>query len=215
MKSDVAALGCAKLLNITLQPTQQSPFLHKTMFLSIILRAFVNCVSSRAFGSAAVILPVKCVIHQTEGQTPWRHHYSSPICQKLQRIQLVQLQSFYLLSDFYTFFFFFFQIDPQCIHHTMSKNFSSSITTYISSDLNKLIFPDFSHVKLWVERSLSLVGRYAAALVADWLCTLLVIDVGTYRSRQWLQGKAQLSLLQGLLGKVPKVSLYALDHSYG
>lgn len=97
----------------------------------------------------------------------------------------------------------------------MSKNFSSSITTYISSDLNKLIFPDFSHVKLWVERSLSLVGRYAAALVADWLCTLLVIDVGTYRSRQWLQGKAQLSLLQGLLGKVPKVSLYALDHSYG
>lgn len=75
----------------------------------------------------------------------------------------------------------------------MSKNFSSSITTYISSDLNKLIFPDFSHVKLWLERSLSLVGRYAAALVADWVCTLLVIDVGTYRSRQWLQGKAQLS----------------------
>lgn len=97
----------------------------------------------------------------------------------------------------------------------MRKNFSSSITTYISSDLNKLIFPDFSHVKLWVERSLSLVGRYAAALVADWLCTLLVIDVGTYRSRQWLQGKAQLSLLQGLLGKVPKVSLYALNLSYG
>lgn len=120
-----------------------------------------------------------------------------------------------LSSVWFLHFFFFFQIDPQCIHHTMRKNFSSSITTYISSDLNKLIFPDFSHVKLWVERSLSLVGRYAAALVADWLCTLLVIDVGTYRSRQWLQGKAQLSLLQGLLGKVPKVSLYALDHSYG
>lgn len=109
----------------------------------------------------------------------------------------------------------FFQIDPQCIHHTMSKNFSPSITTYISSELSKLISPDFSHVKQWVERSLSLVGRYAVALVANWLCTLLVIDLGTYRCRQWLQGKAQLSLLEALLGKLPKVSFYMLDLCYG
>lgn len=59
----------------------------------------------------------------------------------------------------------------------MSKNFSPSITSYISSELCKLISPDFSHVKWWVERSLSLVRRYAAALVANWLCTLLVIDL--------------------------------------
>lgn len=59
----------------------------------------------------------------------------------------------------------------------MSKNFSSSITSYINTEWSKLISPDFSHVKLWVERSLSLVGRNTAALVANWLCTLLVIDV--------------------------------------
>jgi len=107
----------------------------------------------------------------------------------------------------------FFQIDPQCIHHTTSKNFSPSITSYISSELNKLISLDFSHVKQWVERSLSLMGRYAAALVADWLCTLLVIDLGTCRSRQWLQGKAQLSL-EALLGKLPKVSFCILNFCY-
>lgn len=97
----------------------------------------------------------------------------------------------------------------------MSKNFSPSITSYINSELSKLISPDFSHVKQWVERSLSLVGRYAAVLVASWLCTLLVIDLGTYRSRQWLQGKPQLSILEALLGKLPKVSFYILDLCYG
>lgn len=118
-----------------------------------------------------------------------------------------------LLSS--VWFLQFFHIVPQRIHHTTSKNFSPSITSYISSELSKLISSDFSHVKRWVERSLSLVGRYAAALVASWLCTLLVIDLGTWRSRQWLQGKAQLSLLEALLGKLPKVSFYALDLCYG
>lgn len=97
----------------------------------------------------------------------------------------------------------------------MSRNFSLSITSYISSGLSKLISPDFSHVKQWVERSPSLVGRDAAALVANWLCTLLGIDLGAYRSRQWLQGTAQLSLLEALLGKLPKVSFYILDLCYG
>lgn len=117
-----------------------------------------------------------------------------------------------LLSS--AWFLQFFRTDPQCIHHTMSKNFGHSITSCISSELSKLISPDFSLVKRWVERSLSLVGRYAAALAVNWLCTLLVIDLETKRSRQWLQGKAQLSLLEALLGKLPKVSFYSVDICY-
>lgn len=117
-----------------------------------------------------------------------------------------------LLSS--VWFLQFFQIDPQCIHHTMSKNFSHSITSCISSELSKLISPDFSLVKWWVERSLSLVGRFATALAVIWLCTLLVIDLEMNRSRQWLQGKAQLSLLEALLGMLPKVSFYGLDICY-
>lgn len=97
----------------------------------------------------------------------------------------------------------------------MSRNFSLSITSCMSSGLSKLISPDFSHVKQWVERSPSLVWRDAAALVANWLCTLLVIDLGAHRSRQWLQGTEQLPLLEALPGKLPKVSFFILELCYG
>lgn len=151
--------------------------------------------------------PLNTEFAQRKDRLPWRHRYSSPTCQTLQRTELVQLQPFYPQPDFDHFFL----TDPHCIHPATSKRGSSSITSRASSEPSKLISPDLSNAKRWVERSLSLVGSDAAALVADWLCTLSVIDLGGHSSRQWLQGKAQLALLEALLGKLPKVSFCILD----
>lgn len=207
MTSVVAALGMSKAFKRYPSAATAASFSSQTSLLAVILRAFVSAVSSRTCGSAAVLFPVKHGICPAEGQTALETSLFLTYLSDTTEDELVQLQPFYPQPDFDHFFL----TDPRCIHRATSKRGSSSITSRASSEPSKLVSPDLSNAKRWVERSLSLVGSDAAALVANWLCTLSVIDLGGHSSRQWLQGKAQLALLEALLGKLPKVSFCILD----